>query len=139
MAPGYPRPVEEHPNEAPIREAFAAFASGAARALPDLFSDDVVWHVAGRSPVAGDYRGAEEIFGHLDDLKERSGGTATTELHDIMANDRHAVALAHSSATRNGNSYGTVHFYVFPFREGGITEFWTHPLDQYAEDEFWSS
>lgn len=32
--------------------------------LRDFFTDDVVWHVAGKHPLSGDYRGKDSLVGY---------------------------------------------------------------------------
>jgi ketosteroid isomerase-like protein len=51
-----------HPNEELTRRGYAAFATGDMVALDELFADDVIWHVGGRSPLSGDYKGKEAVF-----------------------------------------------------------------------------
>ncbi|HEX2191578.1 MAG TPA: nuclear transport factor 2 family protein [Acidimicrobiales bacterium] len=130
--------MSEHPHVALLRRAYMAFAEPAADGLPDGFAEDVVWHVPGRSPIAGNYRGIHEIRALLDRLRDLSDGTAFREVHDVLANDHHGVALVRSGAIRNGERFFTVQVDVFPFRDGVVTEFWTNSMDQHAEDAFWS-
>ena len=43
-----------HPNEDLVREGFAAFGRGDMDTLrKQLWTDDIRWHVPGRSPFAG--------------------------------------------------------------------------------------
>ena len=47
-----------HPNENLVREGFAAFGRGDMDAMRNqFFANDVRWHTAGRSLLAGDYEG----------------------------------------------------------------------------------
>src|SRR5260370_39688822 len=47
-----------HPNEDLVRQANAAVGSGELGALQGQYlAEGVVWHVQGRGPLAGDYRG----------------------------------------------------------------------------------
>jgi ketosteroid isomerase-like protein len=44
------------PNEDVVRAASAAFGRGDLGALRDqFFAPDIVWHIAGTGPLAGDY------------------------------------------------------------------------------------
>jgi ketosteroid isomerase-like protein len=106
--------------------------------INELFADDVVWHVAGRSAIAGDYTGKDQVFGFFGKLQELSGGTSTVEVHDMQANDEHGVAIVIESATRNGRSYRGRAVHVFHLRDGKVTEFWDAQVDQYSADEFWA-
>jgi ketosteroid isomerase-like protein len=128
-----------HPNEERLREGYAAFGRADLDALRnEYFAPEIVWHTPGRSPLAGDFRGIDEVLASFGKLFELSGGTFTTELHDVLANDEHAVALGVSRAQREGKTLESRYAHVTHFRDGKLTESWFHPEDQYAVDEFWS-
>jgi len=130
--------MAEHPNLELLRRGYAAYGTGDLDAISELFADDVVWHVAGRSPIAGDYSGKEQVFGFFAKLQEQSDGTAKVQVHDLLANDTHGVALVIESATRSGRSHHGDATHVFHLRDGKVTEFWDAQTDQYSADEFWS-
>ena len=127
-----------HPNEDRIRQGYEGFAKGDLQALDGLFADDIVWHVGGRSPLAGDYKGTDEVFGFFAKLMERSGGTFRVDVHDILANDEHGVVFVHSRGQREGKTLGDNTLHAFQLENGKVKEFWGYPGDQYAVDEFWS-
>ena len=128
-----------HPNEELVRKGYAAFLGGDLAALNDLFADDIVWHAPGRNQVAGDYRGKDEVFGVLAKVFELTGGTFSLEIHDVLADDEHAVVLARATAEREGRKLDDKSVQVFHIKDGKVTEQWLHPGDQYAGDEFWGS
>ncbi len=131
--------MEEHPNVELSRRGYAAFGSGDMETLTELIAEDAVWHVGGRSPLAGDYEGREAVFGLFGQLAEKSEGTLKLEVHDILANDDHSVVLTRLTAggssgkTVSINTCDTAHI-----RDGQLVEFWTFGSDQYAWDEYWS-
>lgn len=90
-----------HPNEDLVRRGYAAFGSGDMAKLRELFADDLVWHVGGRSPIAGDYKGKDEVL-VCTRLAERAGGALRLDVHDVLANDEHVVALVKVTAEREG-------------------------------------
>jgi uncharacterized protein len=54
-------------------------------ALQDqFFADDIVWHVAGTGPLAGDHAGMAQVMGLLGKISELSGGTVRPQLHDVL-------------------------------------------------------
>lgn len=69
---------------------------------------------------------------------EASGGTISVELHDVIGDDEHVVALTTVRAQREGRSSQEEAVRVVHIGDGKATEVWTHPRDQYATDEFWS-
>jgi uncharacterized protein len=129
-----------HPNEDVVREGFAAFGRGDVDALRKQFlADDVCWHVVGRNPLAGDYEGPEQVMQLFARLFELSDGTLSLELHDVLANDEHAVALFTIRGQRTGKQQLDDNMVqTFHFRDGKVSEAWAQPADQYAQDEFWS-
>lgn len=127
-----------HPNEELLRNGYAAFEKGDLDTLRDLFTDEIVWHSPGKGPLAGDYRGLDEVFGLFGKVVELSGGTYRNDLHDILANDEHAVALITAHAEREGKTLDNKQTHVFHVRGGKATEVWLDIGDLYANDEFWS-
>ncbi|HTX28887.1 MAG TPA: nuclear transport factor 2 family protein [Streptosporangiaceae bacterium] len=127
--------MAEHPNVARIRDGYAAFAAGDLAVLTDLFADDLLWHLGGRSQLAGDYRGREAVFGLFGKLMEVTEGSFRLDIHAVLADDEHAVALVFVTASRGGRSIADNDAHVFHMRDGKVAEFWTAATDQYAFDE----
>lgn len=127
-----------HPNEEVVRGGIAAFQAGDLEKIKELFADDIVWHIPGRSPLSGTFKGKEEVLGFLAKTAEMTGGTFKVEIHDICASDEHVVALMRQSGEREGKSLDGQFANVFHIRDGKVAEFWGHPFDLYAIDEFWS-
>ena len=127
-----------HPNEDLVRRGFAAFGTGDIATLRELLADDIVWHVGGSSPITGDYKGKDEVLGFFAQLAERAGGTFRVDVHDVLANDEHVVALVKGTGEREGKTLNDNGAQVFHVQGGKVTEEWFHPGDQYASDEFCS-
>lgn len=127
-----------HPNEELIRGGYDAFAKGDVADVLSRFADDITWHVSGRSAVAGDYHGHQEVMGFFGKLQEMTGGTFSLELHDLLATDDHAVALLRARAERNGEARSFDVAHVWHVRDGKATEFWALSTSPYEDDEFWS-
>lgn len=127
------------PTEEPIQAFNAAFGRGDLGAMQQFFTPDLVWHVAGTGPLAGDYYGVAQVMGLVGKLSELSGGTVQHELHDVLHNDDHTVVLAMYSAQRAGKQVqeNVVHV-IHGDGNGKATEIWTHTSDPGAAAEFWS-
>jgi uncharacterized protein len=98
--------MAEHPNVTTIRASYAAFESGDLDALAATWTPEVSWHEAGNHPLAGDFKGREEIFALFGRLMTESGGTFRAELEDILVNDAGDVlALHRATGERNGKRY----------------------------------
>ena len=127
--------MAEHPNVTRMRDGYAAFAKGDFAVLNDLFADDVVWHVGGRNQLTKDYRGRDEVYGFFGKLLELTEGSFHIDLHAVLADDEHGVALVVISASRGGKSVTINEAHVFHLHDGRVTEFWDASTDEYALDE----
>jgi len=130
--------MTEHPNVELSRRGYDAFANADLATLTELIADDAVWHVRGLGPLNGDYRGRDQVFGFFGRLAEETGGTFRLDVHDILANDEHTVALCTASGTRGGKSIQVPVANVSHNRDGLITEFWTAAAEPEATLEFWA-
>jgi ketosteroid isomerase-like protein len=126
-----------HPNEALLRQAYEAQSRGDLETYLRFLSDDIVFHIPGRSRIAGDYVGRDEVRRHFRQLKELTGGTFRTGVHDVVANDDHAVALINAHGRRGDRSADLPRVHVWHVRGGNLAELWLHPTDQYTFDDFW--
>jgi uncharacterized protein len=127
------------PNEDLVRAASAAFARGDVSTLQDqFFAPDIVWHIAGTGPLAGDYQGAAEVMGLLGKISTLAGGTVQPELHDVLVSPDHTVALTTIRAERAGKQLQLNLVHVIHADNGKATEVWTHSSDPAAAAEFWS-
>lgn len=129
-----------HAHAKRMREGYEAFSAGDMDHLrSELWAPDVVWRQAGRSPLAGDYHGPDEILGFFGRMMEMTDGTFSVELHDVTASDEHAVGLHRASATRDGRTYEANEILIAHFDDQErVTELWSTSMDPYTEDEFWS-
>ena len=130
--------MADHPNVQRVRDAYEAFGKGDLDTLGKMFDPGVVYHVGGQSPITGDYKGQDEVFGLFGKLFELSGGTLKLEVHDVLANDEHGVALVGMTAKRDDKSIDMNYTHVFHLKDGNVSEFWGFEEDQRRSDEFWS-
>jgi uncharacterized protein len=128
-----------HSNEDLVRDSFEALGRSDTEALRDrYFAEDIRWHYPGRGPLAGDYEGLAQVIGLRGRLAELSGGTHRIELHDVIGNDEHVVALQTTRAERAGKQLEVNIVHVIHVRDGKVGEVWGHHGDLHASDEFWS-
>jgi ketosteroid isomerase-like protein len=71
-----------------------------------------------------------QILGFFAKTMELSGGSFRTDVHDVVANDDHAVALFASRAERDGQTYANRNVLVIHIRNGKLTETWLMSEDQ---------
>lgn len=100
-----------------------------------LYSPDATLHYIGRHVLGGVYHGPRELLEVFRRSREAFRGTQRLELHDVVANDRHAVALLKGSAERDEKHFEWQRVVVFHVRDGLIHEQWIHDSDQHVIEE----
>jgi len=125
-----------HPNAQQVLRGFQAFAEGDMVAMKELFDDDSIWHFPGRNKWSGDYQGVDSILRFFGEVTAEA--TIEQDLHAILADDEHVVALVHSKATRGDIALESQQVFIFHISDGKVGEVWAMAGDDYAIDEFWA-
>ena len=123
----------DHPNATLLRQGLEAFNRGEMQGFADLIADDVVWHQIGADTMHGKQAMAESMPGGAVDW------TITADVHDVVANDEHAIALVSATATRGDGrtiEYRTAE--IVHMRDGKITERWAFSDDTKKITDFFS-
>jgi uncharacterized protein len=130
--------MADHPNVALLRRGFEAFDKRDLETVDQVLADDVTWHVGGSNQFSGTYEGKQTVLEYFMKLLEFSGDLSN-EIHDILANDEHGVALTTSRGTRHGQTYENHVAWIFHVANGQATEVWGLQEDQAKADAFFSS
>ena len=130
--------MSEHRNLRLMRQTLDAFASGDMATLARIFSRDVVWRVPGKSVLAKDYRGQEEVFGLFGRMMESTGGTLRVESLDMLANETRGVFVDRLTAERNGRRLDVRLLLHVVIRDDQIVEGIDHFHPEHARDAFWA-
>ena len=126
-----------HPTEALVRRGYDAFATGDMNTIRELLDEDVIWHAPGRNPLAGDFRGIDEVLGFFGRSMETTQGTLQVAVEDVMVSD-HGAVVQRATARRKDVSLDDVGVNVFLIQNGKAVEVWQHWGNPYAADEFLS-
>ena len=127
------------PEESTVRRFYGAMAARDWAAARGCFTDDAVWHLPGRSLIAGDHTGWEAIErDFLAKTTTLSAGTFRAELVDVLVGSDRVAALQHATGERAGRKLDLTACQVMSFRDGLIDEVRGHFSDQYQLDEFWA-
>ena len=121
-----------------VRAAYKAFGAGDIEAVARFIAEDCVWHITATGTLTGDYAGRDNVLGFLGRLMEETAGTFKTDLHDVVADDDHAVALLEVSASRNDRSFVSKQAAVYHMRDGQTVEAWFLYADGAAVDELFA-
>ncbi len=125
--------MSDHPNAEALRKGYAAFAAGDMETVASLFADDIVWHQSGNSPLSGDFAGKDAVFGTFARLAELTAGTFGQQIHDLLANDEHAVVMV-ESWWEQPHPFRAKSVHVWHAKDGIATEAWLMDQDQAAVD-----
>jgi ketosteroid isomerase-like protein len=128
-----------HPNEEFARTGAEALSKGDMQTFLEQQADDVIVHFPGRGPLAGDYRGKDQLAQLFQKQMEMLDGPPQIEIHDILANDDHVVVLNRVWGTRGGQTLDQNQVVVIHPKNGKAGEVWLHFSDQQAMDEMASS
>ncbi len=134
---------EEHFNARLVRDFHDAqnrfYAGGAQAPVARMLADDVVWHVPGRSPLAGEHRGREEVLGYFVRRRDLAHTSFRIDVRGVIADDERAVILVGGEVQHRGETlvWGTVA--TFRLEDCRVAECWVVPHDQQVFDQIWSS
>lgn len=117
------------------REAYAGRGMDPLRAW---LTEDVVWHVPGRSQIAGEHRGVEAVLAYFDARRRLTDETFRVIVHGLALIGDRVVQLADGSAVRDRRQVSWETVGVFRVKDGRIAECWLVPFDQYGFDAIWS-
>ncbi len=129
--------MSEHPNAALVRSGYEAMERGDVAGMVELLDDDIIWHES-TPGIEGEYHGRDDVLAFLGRVFQELGvQTNSISIHDILANDDHAVILHTTTATRKGRTITAQYADIYHVRNGKATEHWHLAVDPKAEEEFW--
>jgi ketosteroid isomerase-like protein len=123
--------MAEHPNVAVAREMTDALARGDLEAAGAYLADDIVWHEIGRAEPR---RGKAELQAGMGEVDYEITG----QLHDIVGDDEHVVALIDATGTRGGRTLDYRVAEIYHVRDGKIAERWAFSDDTAAIVDFFA-
>ncbi|HXK23127.1 MAG TPA: nuclear transport factor 2 family protein [Myxococcota bacterium] len=117
--------------------AWQAVSSGDVSALETIYNDDIVWHVSGRGPRAGDHRGREAVLGYLASVGE-AAERFEASLEDVLVGDERLAFLMRATGRREGRTLDATYIILVRLENGRLAEVWSTAFDQHAVDAFWA-
>jgi uncharacterized protein len=121
-----------------VRRLYQAIADRDFGVAEGCVAADVVWHLPGTSPIAGDHHGWAQIRDNfMAKLGLLSGDTFRAELLDVAVGQRFVITVQHATAAYRGRSLDIVACQLMTIRDGLIREVRGHYSDQAALDDFW--
>jgi ketosteroid isomerase-like protein len=129
-----------HPNEDLVRRFYDARARDDRDEIRRLVSAGVAWHDPYPPPHGGDLTGLDAVLEQIfDAAREITGGSTRLRIHDVVANDHHAVALVEWSSSIPGKgSIEGREVALYHVENGVITEAWFYPEEPQRYSEFFA-
>lgn len=126
--------MTDHPNAARYRELSKTVEAGDFSSYIDAISDDVEWwEIGADEPVRGKAALAERMQSMM-----ASGGSIKADLHDVVANDEHMIALVSATVEREGKTLSYKTAEIYHVKDGKITHRWAFSDDTAAINEFFA-
>ncbi|HET7356473.1 MAG TPA: nuclear transport factor 2 family protein [Nocardioidaceae bacterium] len=140
-AVGRPTSIEEPDDTAMklVRKGYQAFNDQDIETLRSLFAADVTQHVPGHGPLAGTYKGVDNVLGYYGKLGEMTDGTFRADLVDVHGDGHgHVVAVHQLSSERNGTKRVVRGSIVFTFVGQKVTDLLELHGDLPGDDAYFS-
>jgi acyl-CoA thioesterase FadM/ketosteroid isomerase-like protein len=115
------------------------YAGGDLAAVGELLAEDVVWHVPGTSPIAGDYGGRDAVIGYFRLRRDLAGGAIQVARGGEAHHEEALIQLADGRARLGGSEVVWRTAGVYRVADGRIAEAWLIPLDQRHFDRVWAA
>lgn len=115
------------------------YAGGDVDPVRSLLVPDVVWHVPGRTPIAGDHEGIDAVIAYM--LRRRDLAERTFRMHprDLLVGEGETfAALTDGSAVIAGRAREWSTIGLYRLRGDQLAECWLIPFDQEEFDAIWS-
>lgn len=127
--------MNEHPNAAVIRTAYEAMGKGDVATFATLLDDDITWYES-TAGMEGIYRGREQVLDFMGQVFQQAGMQMRVSIHDVLANDDHAVILHESTITFGDRSHTGQYADIYHLRDGKLTAHWHLAVDAKADAAF---
>jgi ketosteroid isomerase-like protein len=126
----------EHANAQRMRDVADLLGRGEVAAALEHFSEEVVLFAPATRPEDRVYRGRDGLLSFFGRLQDRSHGTISPTVVDLLASDRHIVVFLRVTAAREGRELDVLvaHFATAGLR--GFTRNWFLPSDLAAWNRF---
>src|SRR3954466_10506922 len=109
--------MEADENVAIMQRAYDAFNSADIETLTELFDENIVWHLPGRSSMANDYQGRDATLAYFGQIGQETGGTFQADLQQLFGGeDGRVTGLQRSTGERNGKSLDVGNCIVFELK-----------------------
>jgi ketosteroid isomerase-like protein len=116
------------------------YAGGSSDAVVELLAEDIVWHVPGKSPIAGDHRGIGQVIDYFERRRRLVNSTMRMNPGEVISEGDAVAQFVEGIAVLDGEqiSWQTIGVYRVDVEHRWIREVWLVPLDAELFDRIWS-
>ena len=94
-----------------------------------LVTEDVVWHVPGRSSIAWEYRGVDEVLAFFGKRRDKASGSFPLTPRGMLADDERVIHFADGDAMIDGRRRYWRTVGIFHLSRDRIAKCWLLPFD----------
>ena len=128
----------EHANALRMRQVAESVAAGDVGAALEHFPEDVVWYWPAEHSSDRVYRGRDGLQQFFGRLHERSNGTMTPQVVDVLGSDEHVVIFLRVTATRGDDKLDVLVAHFATVGPNGFARNWFLPSDASAWNRFFA-
>ncbi|HXV05535.1 MAG TPA: nuclear transport factor 2 family protein [Solirubrobacterales bacterium] len=117
------------------------YAGGSIDAVVELLAEGIVWHVLGKSPIAGDHRGIKQVIDYFERRRQLANATMRMNPGEVISDGDAVAQFVEGMAVLGGEqvSWQTFGIYRVDPEHRRIREVWLVPLDGDLFDRIWCS
>ena len=124
-------------HESSIKRLYSLWHAEDVAAIEREFSPKLTFEIKGKTQISGKHDRAQ--FARLmSKMRELSGGTFQSEIHDMLVSDRHALVLATHKLSRAGAAVEYRSVQVWRFENGSPIAGYEYLRDHDQFQQIWS-
>jgi ketosteroid isomerase-like protein len=123
-------------NESSIKRLYDLWHAGDVAGIEREFSSKLTFEIKGKTLISGKHD-RTQFAGLLTKMKELSGGTFQSEIHDMLVSDRHAMVLATHQLNRAGVAFEYRSVQVWRFENGSPIAGYEYLRDHEQFQQIW--
>jgi ketosteroid isomerase-like protein len=114
----------DHPNAETVNRMTEAIFTQEHDTLAKIFTDDLVFHLRGPDPMAGDHAGLGGFLGVVGSWFEATDGQIKLDQQFCVGTDGWAAEWEHATLGRKGTTLESRNAFVYRFEGDRIAEMW---------------
>jgi ketosteroid isomerase-like protein len=119
------------------RRQVEMYGGGSTDRVAELLADDVVWHVPGASPIAGDHRGRDGVIAYFETRRRIAANSLRLHPGKMLAEEDCVVQRVDGSAVVDGQPVDWKTVGIYRLEGDRVAEVWLVPLDLEKFDRVW--